>query len=322
MARLEAERKGAKAPKFPKDLVRDHAKLVQRAAGLFRTRRSLLRNQLAGQRELVTQRKEEIQLISARLANEREALKLLEEQIGISEELLKEGLSNRMEHIKLLKEAAELKGKVGSDKADLRRAKAAGKEASIKLASIRDTYQEEVRLDLEEKRRSLKERIERLSKFEDSLERRVLRSPVDGVVKTLYVFTVGGVVQPGATVVDVVPEGDRLVIEARLATQDVGYVRPGQTAVVTLASSDAIRFGNLMGEVIHVSPDTIETDQGMPYYKVRIRTERDYFERKALRYQLVPGVQVRCSIQTGQRSVLEYLLDPFLGSFRMALRER
>ncbi len=322
VTRLEAEMKGSKAPNFAEDLKRDHKDLVREAVELFRTRRSLLENQLAGQRQLVSQRKEEIQQISARLDNERESLKLLNEQIQISVELLKDELTNRMVHLNLLKEASDLKGKIGSDAAALRRARAARQEATIKLSTLRNTVQEEVRRDFEENRRSLEERSERLRKFEDSLQRRVLRSPVDGVVKTLYVYTVGGVVQPGATVLDVVPAGDRLVIEARLPTQDVGYVHPGQTALVTLASLDAIRFGNLKGEVVNVSPDTIDTGQGIPYYKVRIRTERDYFERNEVRYQLVPGVQVLCSIRTGTRTVLQYLLDPFLSGAQRALRER
>jgi membrane fusion protein, adhesin transport system len=322
VARLVAEKKAAAKPMFDDDLIRDYPNLVRRATELFQTRRRLFDNELAGNREIISQRREEIEQISSRLSNEKESLKLLEEQIGISEELLKDDLTNRMVHLNLLKEASDLRGRVGSDKAALRRAKAVSQEAKIKLSSVTETFQEEVRLDLEEKRRSLEERRERVSKFEDNLQRRILRSPVDGVVKTLHVFTIGGVVQPGATVVDVVPEGDSLVIEAKLPTQDVGYVHAGQTALITLASADAMRFGNLKGEVVLVSPDTIETSQGTPFYKVRIKTNQDFFERNELRYQLVPGVQVLCSIRTGQRSVLEYLMEPFLGSFRMALRER
>ncbi len=89
-----------------------------------------------------------------------------------------------------------------------------------------------------------------------------------------------------------------------------------------LASSDAIRFGNIKGEVVGISPDAIENADGMPFYKVRITTQKSYFERGGVKYQLVPGVRVMASIRTGQRSVLAYLTDPFLGSFQTALRER
>ena len=97
---------------------------------------------------------------------------------------------------------------------------------------------------------------------------------------------------------------------------------PGQVAKVTLASGDAIRFGRLEGRVMSISPDTLVTKDNVPYYKVRVETERGYFERGDARYLLVPGVQVICSIQTGQRTVLEYILDPFMGAFRAAMQER
>ncbi|MDP6571877.1 MAG: HlyD family type I secretion periplasmic adaptor subunit [Rhodospirillales bacterium] len=322
IARLEAELANAPVPKFSDELILGNLDLVRQAHEMFKTRRSRAKNELAGYQELANQRRQEIREISARLANERERLKLLGEQISISDELLKSDLTNRMLHLNLLKEASDLKGRIGEDGAALKRAKAAFSEAKVNIETFSDTVQEQVRKDLELKSRALEELSNRLEKFADSLQRRVLRSPVDGVVKTLYVYTVGGVVQPGATVVDVVPGTDRLVIEAKLSPQDIGYVHAGQTATVRLASSDAARFGNLDGEVVQVSPDTIETTEGIPYYKVRIATARDYFETKDERYRLVPGVQVMCNILTGQRSVLQYLADPFLGSFRQALRER
>ena len=322
IARLEAELADAPVPKFSDDLILSHLDLVRQAHEMFKTRRSRAKNELAGYQELANQRRQEIREISARLANERERLELLQEQISISEELLKSDLTNRMLHLNLLKEASELKGRIGEDSAALKRAKAAFNEAKVNIETFSDTVQEQVRKDLELKSRALEELSNRLEKFADSLQRRVLRSPVDGVVKTLYVYTVGGVVQPGATVVDVVPGADRLVIEAKLSTQDIGYVHPGQAVTVRLAASGAARFGNLDGEVVQVSPDTIETNEGIPYYKVRIAIPRDYFEAKGERYRLVPGVQVMCSILTGQRSVLQYLTDPFLGSFQQAFRER
>ena len=322
IARLEAEVQGADAPVYPDDIRRDPPELVKEATAFFNTRVSLAKNQLAGQRQQVAQQERKIDEVMARLKNNRHRLTLLSEQIGISEQLLKEKLSNRMQHLNLLKEAAGLKGKIGEDKAALRRITSARKEALNKLGSIRDAFREKAQEDLEKKRRQFEVFSNRLRKYEDSLKRTVLRSPVDGIVKTLYVVTIGGVVGPGATVVDVVPAGDRLIIEAKLPTQDIGYVHPGQTVLVMLASSDAIRFGNLKGEVIQVSPDAIEAANGMPFYKIRIAIEKDFFERRGVIYRLVPGVQVMCSIRTGQRSVLAYLMDPFLGSFQTALRER
>lgn len=320
--RLKAELTGASKLGFPEDLLEQHGDMVEQAIDLFNTRRSRVENQLAVQRQLVIQREEEINETTVRLENAKRSLLLLKEQIGISEELLKDELTNRMLHLNLLKEASELEGRIGEAVAALPRIDAARKEAKIKLAALRDSFQEEVRGELERKYRSLQELSNRMEKLEDNLRRTILRSPVDGIVKTLYVATEGGVVGPGTTVVDMVPEDDRLIIEAKLRPEDIGYVHPGQTATVKLASSDATRFGTLEGTVVQVSPDTIVSSDGIAYYKIRITTERDYFERRQARYNLVPGVQVVSSILIGQRSVLEYLLDPFISSLQAAMRER
>ncbi|MBC8339067.1 MAG: HlyD family type I secretion periplasmic adaptor subunit [Alphaproteobacteria bacterium] len=322
LARLEAEAAGMKKPLFPADLTRNYPALIKDATAFFKTRMSRIENQLAGQREQVSQQERMIDEISARLNNNRQQLNLLNEQIGISKELLKDQLSNRMQHLNLLKEASRLKGKIGEDTAGLKRTQAARKGAKNKLETIRDSFREKVQEDMEKKRRSLEEYTNRQRKYTDTLKRTVLRSPVDGVVKTLYVATVGGVVAPGATVADVVPGGDRLIIEAQLPTQDIGYVHAGQEALVMLASSDAARFGNIKGKVTRVSPDAIENADGLPFYKIRITTRETYFQRGNVKYRLFPGVQVTASIRTGQRSVLAYLTDPFLGSFQTALRER
>jgi adhesin transport system membrane fusion protein len=142
------------------------------------------------------------------------------------------------------------------------------------------------------------------------------------VIKTLHVTTIGGVIRSGDTVVDIVPGEDRLIIEAKLPTQDIGYVREGQTAVVKLASSDADRFGSLEGTVMSVSPDTILTPEGEPFYRVRIKTENEYFEKGKRRYQLYPGMQVLANIQTGNRTVIEYLVSPLIYSMGDAMQER
>jgi len=320
--RLNAEAEGRSSLTFSMEQIQLNADLVQETTAFFTTRQRRLKNQLDGQREKITETKEQIEEITVRIRNARERLKLVNEQIEISVNLMKDQLTNRMRHLDLLKEASSIKGNISEDRASLRKAEAAHKGAQKRLDSIHDSFVEKASEELETKRRSHEEFSSRVRKFEDSLRRTVLRSPVDGVIKTLHVVTVGGVVAPGGTVVDVVPAGDRMIIEAKLPPQDIGYVHSGQTALVTLASSDANRFGNLTGEVVQVSPDTIETADGQVFYKVRIATEKDFFQRGEARYNLVPGVQVTTSIRTGERSVLAYLVDPLMSSARMAMRER
>lgn len=322
IARLDAEAAGKEAVEFDPDLIEEQAELVRQTANLFGIRRTRLQNELEGQEELVTQRQQDISEIRARMKNNRHNLKLIQEQIDISNELLKDDLTNRYNHLSLLREGSDLKSRIEEDAAALRGAEAALKEAQVKQQRITHVSQEEARKELESLRRELEEGRQRIRKYRDSLQRTVLRSPVNGVVKALHLFTVGGVVKPGESVMDIVPAGDQLIIEAQLPTQDIGYVQVGQPAMIRLATADVKRLGNLEGEVIHVSADAFLTEEGTPFYKVRIATTRDYFQRGDLRYQLFPGMEVMASIRTGQRTVLEYLLSPFIDSLGESLGER
>lgn len=321
IARLEAEAENRTNIIFPADVKANHPALVSGAKAMLENRRERYQSALTGQKEAMAQREHSATEISARLRNSRETLRLLTEQIGISEELLKDQLTNRMNHLALLREQSALKSRVDEDTAGLRRTESALKEAQSGLAGIHHAYQEDVGNQLSKARRDLEELNERLKKFSDSLSRTVLRSPVSGVVKTVYVTTRGGVVQAGKTVLDIVPADDRLVVEAKLPIYDVGYVRTGQHALVRLASSDGNRFGNIAGVVTNISPDSIVTEKGA-YYKVRIETDTDRFRHETTEYRLLPGIQVVCNIITGHRSVLEYMTDPLRGYASRALHER
>jgi len=322
IARLQAAASNAAKPSFPHKLKKNHPQLVREANQLFESRKRRLKDELASQRAIMAQRKQDIQETTARIKNQRRSMKLLKEQIAISEDLLKEQLTNRYKHLDLLKELARLTGSIEEDKVALQRAGSALKQASANKDSIRSKFSEDARTKLDAARRQLEEFTPRMSKFEDSLKRTILRSPVEGVVKTLHVVTIGGVVRAGDAVIDIVPEGDQLIVEARLKTQDIGYVRKQQSARITLASADAMRFDGLEGIVVRVSPDTITGDDGEPYYKVRIKTERNHFRRAENRYDLFPGMQVIASIHTGERTIMEYLLDPFFNASDTAMRER
>lgn len=322
LARLDAEVAGAHEVVVPERLAEAHPEMAAQARELFTTRRQRLANERVIQRELLTQRDREIEEIGGRMASSGERLTLVEEQIRISKKLVKLDLSNRMNHLNLLKEAADLRGRIAEDRALLPRAEAARNEARARLAAIETRFQEEAREAQRSRSRERRELHQRLARLQDTLRRTVLRSPVEGIVKSLHVATRGGVIQPGDTIADIVPVDDRLVIEAKLPTHDIGFVRPGQRVSVRLATAEAARFGTLEGEVERVSPDALHGREGPPYYRVRIRTERDHFAEGDLRYHLFPGMQVTCSIRTGSRTVLQYLLDPYVNTLGQALRER
>lgn len=322
LARLGSLLKGSQSLELDPDLVRDRPDLAEAARQRFQADLEKHLSDLKRQNATIVQRRQEIHEITTRIDNAGKSLKLVDEQVKISEGLLKRDLTNRFVHLNLLKEAEELRGAISSDQAALLRAEAALKEAQATLESVQSEFAKETQGQLDEAQLNFRELTQRIQKYRDNLQRTVVRSPVDGTVKTLYVVTVGGVIRPGDPVIDIVPGGDKLIIEAKLPTQDIGYVVPGQAAMVKLASGDAMRFGALKGTVTHVSPDTLQTPDGNPYYKVRIATEKDHFSRGSLVYNLFPGMQVVASIQTGSRTVLRYLVDPLLANLDDALGER
>jgi len=322
LARLNAESQNQPKLVLPKHLSNDHPRIARQTAQLFNSRRKRIKNELTAQEQRIEEQKKAFEEIEVRILNNTNRLTLLDEQVKISTQLIKDQLSHRMQHLDLLKEAAALRGKITEDQKAAPRAKASWKAALARLAATREGFIEATRVEQADKQRELDELSNRLKKFEDKLRRTVLRSPVNGLVKKLYVATIGGVVKPGGTVVDIVPQGDKLIVLAKLSTQDIGYIRKGQSALVKLTSRDSSKFGHIKGKVAHISPDSVETPDGIPYYEVQIITEKTFFQSGAVKYTMVPGVQVSCFIRTGERTVLEYLLDPFLNSADTAFRER
>ena len=321
-ARLEALASNAEKPDFPPELVTSHPKLVRQARTSFNIGRRRHLGEIVRQKQAVAQRKQEITEINTRIRSAKAELKPVIEKFNLSKELMKDSLSTQFQHKDLEIRAIQLKGSIETDQASLKRAKLALKEAQAELKNIKNAFDEENQNALDEARLNRAEIAERVKKFEASLNRTNVQSPLDGAIKTLHVFTVGGVLRPGDPIADIVPAGDRLIIEAKLPTQDIGYVAAGQLAVIKLASADAMRFGGLDGNVVNVSPDTLISPEGQPFYKVRIETDKSYFENGDLRYNLFPGMQVMASIYTGQRTVLEYVIDPVRFSMSSAFQER
>jgi len=322
IARLGGLVSSKNAPHYSAKLKSKYPDLVKQSIQRGKIQRRRHKSELLKQRKSILQRKQTVAEVKIRIKNNRAGLKLIREQLAISTKLLKNSLTTRYEHLDLLKEEGRLRGGIEEDRATVARAEAALAEGRASLVAIQDVFDDDNRKELDKARQTYTELSQRMAKFKDSYDRTVLRAPVGGIVKSLYVATIGGVIKAGDSVIDLVPEGDRLVIEAKLPTADIGYVEKGQDVIVKLASADAARFDGLVGKVASISPDTLMTPEGSPYYKVMVKTDNSYFEKGAARYNLLPGMQVVANIQTGQRKVFEYFLEPFLASMGEALQER
>ncbi|MGL6147159.1 MAG: HlyD family type I secretion periplasmic adaptor subunit, partial [Plesiomonas sp.] len=157
--------------------------------------------------------------------------------------------------------------------------------------------------------------------MQDKVQRTQVVSPVAGTVQKIHINTVGGVVQPGSPLVEIVPSDDRLLIEARVLPKDIAFIRRGLKAIVRLSAYDFAIYGSLQGTVEYISADTVADEDGNSFYVVRIRTvENTLHGRSDL--QIVPGMQATVDIITGQKSLLTYLLKPILRAREIALTEK
>ncbi|WP_242012250.1 HlyD family type I secretion periplasmic adaptor subunit [Pseudodesulfovibrio cashew] len=309
-------------PVFPGELGKDAPDMVAQAKELYNARRERFVNDIKAQEEQIKQRQQDIKEITARIRNQQQNLKYVREQIKISEGLLKDKLTTRYKHLGFLKEESSLVSRIEEDRAALDRSRSMLSSAREALAQISNQFHEQVQSDLRRARRELLEFSQRLRKMSDSLQRTVIRSPANGIVKTVYIMGEGEVVQPGMTVLDIVPADDKLVIEAHLPLGDIGYVQVGQPASVRLATGDARMFGNLTGSVRRISPDAITTPEGGTYYRVLVETESDHFQKGSRKYQLYPGMRLLVAIKTGERTVMEYLVYPYFDTLYHGLHER
>ncbi len=322
LVRLEAEANNKDVLVFDTAFQNQHPELVQRTINLFEARRKQLKTALQSQKQEIKVRKEAQREINTRIKHAVARLVLVKEQIEIEKELLANALSNRYEHLERLKEINRLRSDISEGRASANKAKALQAQAQSNLEKIQTNYNQEVQTAISDSRRELNEGQQRLEKFKDSLARTTLRAPMDGVIKTLYVVTEGGVIAPGGVVLDMVPEREGLIVVAKLPPQDIGHVQLDQIVFVQLASSEASHYGRISGRVTHISPDTIKDKEGQVFYVVRIAMDQDHFEKGNERYRLSPGVMVTAGIVTGKRSVLEYLLSPIIQTFPFSLSER
>lgn len=319
LQRLEAERRGD-AQLGLKGLQETLAKQADQAVALFNSRRERLQHQLEDQTQMIAMRQLDIDSLGSKNTKLKERLVLVAEQIDISEDLLRDNLTNRYQHLELLKEANDLELKIDEANNALKAAHHAMAEAQLKRKTLQSSYDEEVNHDLSETR-SMKEELEqRLRKVRDELQRRSIRAPVSGIVKTLYISTRGEVLRSGITLLDIVPAGDRLLVAItggrhRLCERGAVFsVAPHHLQCPQIWPH---RWGGEQDQSRH-----LDAEAGEPYYKVVIQPDAEQFDSGSEVYPFVPGMVLAVQILTGERTVLDYMISPFTRFMDMALKER
>ncbi len=240
----------------------------------------------------------------------------------MSSRLLEDELTPKIDHLRIEREVERLAGERKTLDTGMPRADAALAEARERIKEERLKFRRVAVEDMGKIDVAIAQSRETLAKATDQVVRSVIRSPIDGVVKSLRYHTIGGVVRPGEAIMEIVPTLDNLVIEAKLDPNDIGYVEIDQRAVVKINTYDFVRYGGLDASVIFLSADSHTDADGETYFRVFARTDKSYLGDEPGELPIAPGMQAQVDIHTGRKSVLTYMLKPILKLKSEAFRER
>ena len=281
-----------------------------------------LNNQLDILDRQIEQRVQEEKELISKIDHLGRSYKLSLQEIGMTRPLADEGVIPKIELIKLQREVNNYKQELEGARLLLPKMQLSVQESVAKRREIALNARSESQQKLNERLAQLKQINEAQVNLRDRVDRTTVVSPVQGTIKTISVNTLGGVIQPGMDLVEIVPTEEHLLIEAKISPKDIAFLRPGLEAVVRLTAYDFSIYGGLKGTVEHISADSIEDEQGNIYYLIRVKTENSDLGRGKQSLPIIPGMMATVDIMTGKKSVLDYLLKPIFKAQQQALRER
>jgi len=304
---------------FSQELLGEAPSIANHERKLYASNRSELDEQLTIARSQLEQREEELNEVRAKVVQAERAFELVTKELNVTRPLLTSGAISEVEILRLERDASHARGELNQAQSQALRLQAAVEESQGKLREVDLVANNTWRGELSETLGKLSALTESGLGLADRIKFAEIRAPVRGTVQRLFVNTLGGVVQPGHEVLEMVPLDDQLLIEAKVSPRDIAFLHPGQPAIVKFTAYDFVVYGGLEGTLEHISPDTITDERENTFYLVRVRTDRAGFDPSL---PIMPGMTTQVDILTGKKTVLSYLLKPVLRAQRNALTER
>ncbi|WP_339487958.1 HlyD family type I secretion periplasmic adaptor subunit [Pseudomonas sp. EL_65y_Pfl2_R95] len=319
--RLSAEAEGRPLA-MPEEITRGAPQLADDEAGLYTSRQQRLQSEQRTLGEQLRQKTQELAEFRAKAQQYRSSLGLIQQELNMSQPLVKAGAISPVEILRLRRSAIEVRGSLDATTLAIPRAESAINEIKSKVEESELSFRSDAFKELNDARTDLKKINASGSAIADRVSRTTVISPVNGIIKQLKVNTIGGVVQPGSDMLEIVPLEDNLLIEAKVRPQDVAFLHPGQKAMIKFSAYDYTIYGGLKANLELISADTITDDEGNSFYLIQLRTDKSHLGSDKHPLMIIPGMIATVDIITGHKSVLDYLLKPVLKARTEALRER
>ncbi|CAN7364596.1 HlyD family type I secretion periplasmic adaptor subunit [Mesorhizobium sp. LjRoot246] len=325
IARLKYEQGGNLSGPFPcpQDIQSVAPQICDNEQKLLVARRENFDNKLSVLKSRLDQREKELAEAEANSDRLIKNLAVSDQEAKLVDAMVKKGLMARTEQLRVEREQTDLNGQLNLAGETIKKIKSSITEAQLQVEELGLQLQQEALDDLTQALAELSVVDETIRGATDKVARTDIRSPVDGIVNTLELNTVGAFVQPGAVVAGIVPTSETLLVEARVSPRDVAFIRPDQEALIKVTAYDFSIFGGIEGKVSNITADSlVDQKTGEPYYQVRVSTDKSTLQRDGKAYSIIPGMICSVDIKTGRKTILHYLLKPINKAREEAMSER
>lgn len=317
-ARLQALATGG-AFNPPPEIQKQEPELYSQELALYQASKDELNSSINISRDQMAQREKELSEVQFKKELAEKTYESTSKELAANKPLLASGAVSEIDILKLERDVNRAKGDIDQSRAQIARIQLAISEANRKISEVEQAFKSKVRTELNDTSAKLGSLTETSVALSDKVKQSTLKSPVRGKINKIYFNTVGGVIQPGKEVMEVVPLDDALVIETKVEIRDIAFLRPNQPAVVKLTAYDYTIYGTLDAVVEGISPNSTVDDKGNAYYLVRVRTLKSSLGKGL---PIIPGMVAQVDILTGKKTVLSYLLKPVLKAKARAFTER
>lgn len=295
--------------------------LYDREYELYQSRQKQLETTVAILSAQIEQQKLELQEAYSQEVQLTRSHKLLTREITMMQPLVKQGIASEVDLLKTQREENDALTRLKTVQNSIPKLKSMISEADSKRTQAKEEFMNDARKELNDVLAEISQIEQSNTALEDRVRRTAIKSPVHGTIKQLLINTVGGVVQPGSDIIEIVPDDDTLVLETKILPADIGFIYPGLKAKVKFTAYDFAIYGGLEGTVKQISADTITDNEGNSFYIARIQTDKNHLGSETHPLDLLPGMTASVDIVVGKHTVLDYILKPIIKAKELALRE-
>ncbi len=318
--RLQAEANGEEFV-MPADITEKSPAIAKNEEQLYNSRKDELKNSYAILDDRISKANAELSEIKAQVGRMSEQRRMLQNELEVTRRMVEQKAAPKLEQMQKERELSDVSGQINAASAKQ------GGLASEVEAARKEKQSQEGRLrsqaltELNETETEIAGLQENLKSMGDRVDRREIRSPVDGVVNNIALTTIGGVVEPAMRLVEIVPLDDELKIVAKVTPDQVAFLHTGQDVKVKITAYDPQRYGSLPGKVTRIGANSVSDREGKIFFEIEVRTEKNYLGKEDRKFPITPGMVANTEVITGKRTILEYLLKPILRAQDVALTE-